>query len=94
MWVGNVYVPPAQNLTKRNVPESVAQSFVEDIVGTIPCSDASLVCGDWNARLGNLSPTVGEVTIPRLTTDHVVCARAPWVIELCTQQGWLVLNGA
>jgi hypothetical protein len=33
MWVGNVYLPPTQNLQQRGVDEEVARSLVEDVLG-------------------------------------------------------------
>ena len=88
MWVGNVYIPPAQNLTKRNIAEDVARSYVEDITSSFPTEDRIIVCGDWNARIGNLSPTINDHTIPRLSNDTFKNARAPWLIEQCEIHGW------
>lgn len=39
VWVGNVYLPPTQNLAKRGINEQVARSFVEDILGCIPLQE-------------------------------------------------------
>jgi hypothetical protein len=44
VWVGNVYIPPAQNLTKRNIAEDVARSYVEDITSSFPTEDRIIVC--------------------------------------------------
>jgi hypothetical protein len=93
VWVGNVYIPPAQNLTKRNIAEDVARSYVEDITSSFPNQDRTVVCGDWNARIGTLSPTIDDNTIPRLSDDTYKNARAPWLIEQCEIHGWQILNG-
>jgi hypothetical protein len=41
------------------------------------------MCGDWNARIGDLYPKIGEKEIPRKSLDQTVGSRAPWVIALC-----------
>jgi hypothetical protein len=93
LWVGNVYVPPVQSLQKRGLDEDVVRSLVEDIVSCIPHQATQVVCGDWNTRIGNLSPTIEETTIPRQSEDKKLNARAPWLIELCEQHEWYILNG-
>ena len=93
MWVGNVYMPPEQSLYKRGLDEEIARSHVEDVVGCIPHQATQVVCGDWNTRIGNLLPTIEETTIPRQSEDNKLNARAPWLIELCKQHEWHILNG-
>jgi hypothetical protein len=51
-----VYLPPVQNLQKRGINEDVARSYVEDILNYIPSTGNTIICGDWNARLGELTP--------------------------------------
>jgi hypothetical protein len=60
----------------------------------VPCSAQSIVCGDFNARLGNQSPEIGGTYLPRTSKDSVTCARAPWVLEVCESGRWHILNGA
>jgi hypothetical protein len=83
IWVGNVYLPPATNLTTRGIDEDSARSEIEDIVGSIPPHHRSVMCGDWNARVGTLQPKIGEQYIARQSLDMKVCTRAQWVVELC-----------
>jgi hypothetical protein len=33
LWIGNIYMPPAQNLHKRGIDEQITRSLIEDIVG-------------------------------------------------------------
>jgi hypothetical protein len=80
VWVGNVYIPPVQNMQKRGTDEEVAHSYIEDILGGIPEDAKSVVCGDWNARIGDMSPTIGDTTIPRQSLDRKTNSRAPWII--------------
>jgi Endonuclease-reverse transcriptase len=52
-----------------------------------------VICGDWNARVGNLSPTINNVQVQRKSDDPTTNGRAPWLIERCELQGWKILNG-
>ena len=83
VWVGNVYLPPAQGLTKRGIDEEVARSHIEDVLSCIPQQAVQVICGDWNARVADLSPTIDDVTIPRKSLDPLPNSRAPWLIALC-----------
>lgn len=60
MWICNVYLPPNGNLKKRGVDEDSARGLVEDITTSIPTDAKSVVCGDWNTRIGDLYPKVGD----------------------------------
>jgi hypothetical protein len=71
----------------------VAHSYVEDILGSIPDGAKSTICGDWNARIGEMSPNIGDNTIPRKSLDSTVNSRAKWVLDLCEQHSWYILNG-
>jgi hypothetical protein len=51
------------------------------------------MCGDWNTRIGNLHPKIGENDIHRVSLDPITSTRAPWLIALCEIQGWHILNG-
>ena len=58
IWVGNVYLPPATNLQTRGIDEDSARTKIEDIIGSIPPHHRSVMCGDWNARVGTLQPKI------------------------------------
>ena len=83
LWIGNVYMPPATNLQTRGIDEENVKNDIEDIIGAIPLHARSVMCGDWNARIGERYPTLGETCIPRRSLDQRIGARAPWVIALC-----------
>jgi exonuclease III len=51
-WVGNIYLPPIQNMQKRGMDEDVARSLIEDVTRSIPENARAVICGDWNARIG------------------------------------------
>jgi hypothetical protein len=93
VWIGNVYLPPIQNMQKRGNSEDVARSYIEDFIGSIPAGAKSVIFGDWNARIGELSPAIGDTKIPRKSMDLKTTARAPWIIELCEERNWYILNG-
>jgi hypothetical protein len=52
-----------------------------------------MICGDWNTRVGTLSPCINDHKIPRKSADRTTCTRAPWLIEICELYGWHILNG-
>jgi exonuclease III len=52
IWVGNVYLPPVENMLKRGTDEDIARDLIEDVTGSIPQNSQSVMCGDWNARIG------------------------------------------
>jgi hypothetical protein len=83
IWVGNVYLPPTENMLKRGMDEDLAHDLIEDITGSIPQHSKSIICGDWNTRIGNLYPKIDEKDIPRVSLDPIVSTRAPWLIALC-----------
>jgi hypothetical protein len=75
------------------VDEDIARSYTEDILGCIPGNSHSVVCGDFNARIGELSPTINDIAIPRCSVDKYTNARAKWLISICEQDNWHILNG-
>jgi hypothetical protein len=36
IWVGNVYLPPTENMLKRGMDEDLAHDLIEDITSAIP----------------------------------------------------------
>ena len=94
VWVGNVYLPPALSLVRRGIEEEMARCQIEEVMSCIPQQDVQVVCGDWNARVADLSPTIDDISIPRKSDDPHTNCRAPWLIALCEMQGWHILNGA
>ena len=83
IWVGNVYLPPTENMLKRGMDEDLARDLIEDITGAIPSQSQSVMCGDWNTRIGQLHPKIGETDILRVSLDPIKSPRAPWLINLC-----------
>jgi hypothetical protein len=66
---------------------------VEDILGHIPPHTRATICGDWNARIGDLYPKIGYTEILRKSDDKTVGIRANWVINMCEARNWYILNG-
>jgi Endonuclease-reverse transcriptase len=66
---------------------------VEDILGHIPLHTRATVCGDWNARIGNLHPKFGHKEIYRTSDDETKGNRARWVLDICEDRSWYILNG-
>ena len=86
-------MPPTSNLPTRGIKEEDVRTAIEDILGHIPPSTTATVCGDWNARVGNLSPTVGDTHMERVSEDTTVGDRAKWMVSMCEAKGWYILNG-
>ena len=80
LYIGNVYAPPTTNLQARGITEDDVRAAVEDILGHIPPHTRANICGDWNARMGNLYPKIGETEMKRVSEDVTVSTRAKWVI--------------
>ena len=80
-------------MQKRGMKEEEGRSYIEDVMGNIPEGTRSVICGDWNARLGTTSPCINKIHIPRQSMDLKTNSRASWVIELCEQYNWFILNG-
>jgi hypothetical protein len=93
IWVGNIYLPPIYNQQRRGIDEAVTRSLVEDIIGGFPSRDTIVMCGDWNTRIANLSPNLGEESTTRRSEDTQTNQRAPWLLDICEQQDWKILNG-
>lgn len=93
VWVGNVYLPPATNIQTRGIDDEVARNDIEDIFGNIPPHARSVLCGDWNTRVGSLHPKISDTEIKRISDDDIVSPRAQWIINMCELNGWYILNG-
>jgi hypothetical protein len=53
-------MPPAPNLIRRGVEEEETRNSIQDIVEDFPRNDVQIVCGDWNTRVGTLSPNIDD----------------------------------
>jgi hypothetical protein len=56
-------------MVKRGTDEDIARDLIEDVTSSIPQNSQSVMCGDWNARIGELYPKIGETKIPRKSLD-------------------------
>jgi hypothetical protein len=86
-------MPPVTNAQARGIDEEDVRADIEDILGNIPPHSRTTACGDWNARVGVMHPKFGESDSSRESEDHIVNARAKWVIDLCEEKSWFILNG-
>lgn len=93
LFVGNVYLPPANNLGSRGISERDARELVADVLNGLVPGAPTMVCGDWNTRIGDRSPEVGADTLQRRSQDTRVCPRAGWLLSLLATHELYVLNG-
>ena len=94
--VVNVYLPPASSLARRHISEDTGRQAVDEIMACLPHQHRTVVCGDFNARLADLAPQVGDFP-PTRTSDDIParrCPRAQWMITLCELHQLFVLNGS
>lgn len=91
--VNNVYLPPQQSLSRRDIDEHDARAAVEAIVTATPALHHRITCGDLNARIGDAAPCVQGRQLTRTTADAMVCRRATWCMQLCELAEQHVLNG-
>jgi exonuclease III len=80
----NIYLPPVSSLTKRAIPETEAIESIEEIVNALQPQLQTIICGDFNARIGSRTPTLEDGHPPRTAVDTYICKRAPWLIHFCT----------
>jgi hypothetical protein len=53
----------------------------------------TIVCGDFNARVGTRVPLLDHTHPTRTVQDLHVCTRAPWFITFCEIYNLFILNG-
>ena len=82
--VANVYLPPTSSLAKRDISEAHATAQLEHALEHIQPQLLTILCGDFNTRIGTLIPTLDIAHLPRTTCDTHVCPRAKWFLKLCT----------
>jgi exonuclease III len=81
--IANVYLPPTSSLTKRAITEAHATAQLEHVLEHIQPQLLTILCGDFNARIGTRTPTLDIAHPPRKTLDNHVCPRANWLISIC-----------
>jgi exonuclease III len=91
--IANVYIPPTSSLARRDITESHATAQVESILELLQPQLTTIVCGDFNARIGTKIPSCEIDHPPRTTYDSHVCPRATWFIDLCNTFRLYILNG-
>jgi exonuclease III len=81
--IANVYLPPTSSLAKRDITEAHATAQLEHALEGIQPQLLTILCGDFNARIGTLTPTIDTTHPARTTCDAHVCPRAKWLMYLC-----------
>ena len=80
----NIYLPPTASLQKRNIPETAATEQIEATMEQLQPQLVTVLCGDFNTRIGNRTPTMEEDHPDRIAADKYICTRAPWFLQFCT----------
>ena len=89
----NVYLPPTSSLARRDILELQATSQLETVLEAIQPQLTTVICGDFNARIGDRIPLLTHGHPTRTATDSHVCPRATWFISFCKLHNMYILNG-
>jgi hypothetical protein len=73
------------SLKRRNIPEQEATEHITNTLDQLQPQLKTIICGDFNTRIGDRKPTIEDDHPDRTTADTYICTRAPWFIQLCTQ---------
>jgi exonuclease III len=76
----NVYIPPTSSLARRDITEAQATAQVELVLEKIQPQHTTLICGDFNARIGTRTPLLNNDHPPRIANDTHICPRANWFV--------------
>jgi hypothetical protein len=79
----NVYLPPTSSLARRAITETHATSLLESVLEVLQPQLTTFLCGDFNARVGTLIPSLDLAHPPRIACDTYVCPRAKWLLSTC-----------
>ena len=82
--IANVYLPPTSSLAKRGIAEAHATTQLELALEGIQPQLLTILCGDFNARIGTLAPSLDTIHPTRTACDTHVCPRAKWLMYLCS----------
>jgi Endonuclease-reverse transcriptase len=91
--IANVYLPPTSSLTRRDITEDYATSKLENVLEHLQPQLLTFVCGDFNTRIGTLTPSLDIIHPPRTTCDMHVCPRAKWFLAFCNMFQLYILTG-
>jgi hypothetical protein len=91
--VVNVYLPPTSSLTRRGIAEAQATTLLAEVMDKLQPQLTTIICGDFNVRIGTRIPFLDHTHPPRIVEDLHVCARAPWFISFCELYNLYILNG-
>lgn len=92
--VVNTYLPPTNNLGRRNLTEHMVRDAFSDILGRVLHDSKLIVAGDLNARTGTCTPSSHDFPHPpRTSADSTVCPRGSWLVEQCALFTLTFLNG-
>ena len=80
LCIVNVYLPPTSSLARRDIAETQATAQLELVLEHLQPQLSTIVCGDFNARVGNRTPILTQEHPPRTVTDTHMCPRAKWFI--------------
>lgn len=80
--MANVYMPPSNNLARRNLTELAVRDGCMSVLSRIHAESLLLLAGDFNARTGSLTPTITSIHPSRVACDRVICPRGEWLIEV------------
>ena len=91
--IANIYLPPTSSLKRRQITDEQATTAIEDIIDHHQPQLTTVLCGDFNARIGNNVTEMDPPHPPRSSSDQYICPRAKWFLQFCAKYTLYILNG-
>ena len=75
----NVYLPHKSSLARRDIAETQATAELELVLEHLQPQLSTIVCGDFNARVGNRTPVLTQEHPPRTVIDTAALQMIPGI---------------
>ena len=107
LFLAFVYIPPCNSIYGKANSKDILQKLAKHIE-YFSCKCKVIVCGDFNARLGDNCDVLEKedephiplphddtyvFILPRVSCDSAVNQHGKWILDLCTDNQMYILNG-